>query len=90
MHQRQISSIIDLGGDRILTSSADMKIAVWDSNSLELLSQMEAHAAKVMCAERLPSSNVFYTCAWDCTIKEWNAQTLELIKEIKGACLVIH
>ena len=79
-----VSAIKDLGDGRLVTTSADMKIGLWDAETLEHIKLFDGHSAKIMSACVLPGTPYFFTSAWDCSVRMWNTKTLECVRELKG------
>ena len=80
-HDGSISSLCEISNKRIISSSYDKTIKVWDTssnNDIQLIKTITQHKEEVNKVIAL-TYNRFASCSDDCTVKLWNSDTYEQI-----------
>jgi WD40 repeat protein len=84
-HEWAITSIIEFEFGKILTSSNDKTIRLFDYTQKECLLNLLAHDWNINKMIILKNNeNLIGTCSWDKTIKIWNINEEILYSELKG------
>ena len=82
-HEKNVSQLLQLPDDRLISSGLDGVIKVWNINSRECDHSIEAHNNKILDIIILKDGNVA-SCSSDHTIKIWNMKDYSCMKEIKN------
>eukprot|EP01118_Nematostelium_gracile_P017537 TRINITY_DN7527_c0_g1_i2.p1 TRINITY_DN7527_c0_g1~~TRINITY_DN7527_c0_g1_i2.p1 ORF type:complete len:291 (-),score=41.72 TRINITY_DN7527_c0_g1_i2:89-961(-) len=78
-HKRKVNSFCD-AGDTVWSGSDDGGISTW-SKSFQFLKRIETHSGKIKGISFW--NNQVWACTWEMTIKIFDKNSLEMIREIK-------
>ncbi|MEE1227228.1 MAG: hypothetical protein UHM08_09025, partial [Bacteroidales bacterium] len=71
-------------GTKIISSSEDNTIKIWDANTEECLKTLEGHSYWVRSVTYSPDGTKITSGSRDRTIKIWDANTGECLKTLEG------
>ena len=84
-HKRMVNSVqYSRDGMRIVSSSGDTTVKIWNSSSYELIATMNGHTSYVYFVNFSPDGKKIISGSADNTIKVWNATTYSLIDTLIG------
>jgi WD40 repeat protein len=82
-HKDIITALEIATNKRLISSSADKTICVWDLNNYKLIKKLEGHTEGVQCLKVLKDGNLS-SGSFDNTIKIWDLNKYTCIKTLKG------
>ena len=84
-HTREIvSAEFSPDGQKIVTASADGTVKIWNTNSGELLNDLNGHLDMVRSAEFSQDEKKIVTFSFDKTVKIWDAISGKLLTDLKN------
>ena len=78
------TAVFSPDGKRIVTSSLDNTVKIWEVNSGTLLANLLGHTDTVLTANYSPDGKIIVTAAEDGLVKIWDANTAILLRDLKG------
>jgi len=78
------TAVFSPDGKRMVTSSLDNTVKIWEISSGLLLANLTGHSDTVTCAYYSPDGKKIVTACEDGTAKIWDAYTTNLLADIKG------
>lgn len=76
-HTSTVASCAFLPDGRLVSAGTDNSVVVWDTD-LRNYTELLGHSNAVRSCATSDDGKYIATASWDCTIKVWNARTLEL------------
>ena len=81
---KDIVTALEITGDkRLISSSNDKSICVWDLNKYKLIKKLEGHTEGVQCLKMLKDGRLA-SGSFDNTIKIWDLKKYTCVKTLKG------
>ena len=74
---------VHFSGDKLISSSKDKTIKLWNLKTGECLKTIFAHTDPVSCIQLIDQDKVI-SCSWDKTIKVWDLTTGDCLKTFEG------
>ena len=78
------TAVFSPDGKRMVTSSLDNTVKIWEVNTGLLLGDLRGHTDTVLAANYSPDGKIIVTAAEDGMIKIWDANTTVLLRDIKA------
>jgi RNA polymerase sigma factor (sigma-70 family) len=69
-------------GRRVLSSSADGTVRLWDVETGKELRRLVGHQDRVTCAAFTPDGTQILSCSWDGTMRFWDVETGKELKQM--------
>ncbi len=76
--------VFSADGARLLTSSEDRSIRIWDTNTFTLMSRLDGHNRDVFDAEFSPDGSLIASASLDGTIRVWDVARSAEIQLLSG------
>ncbi|CCG80545.1 WD repeat protein [Taphrina deformans PYCC 5710] len=83
-HIAPVTKVVDLGDDRIATSSWDKTIRIFHKRTRETLKILDAHTDFVKCLLHVPALNLLLSGSSDSHIRAWSLSTYKCVYALKG------
>src|SRR5438876_541157 len=84
-HTEKISQVIwSADGNKLVSSSQDRTVLLWDNETGKQLDTLRGHAGSVLGVAWSPHGKILASCSEDKTIQLWDGETGEKLQTLTG------
>jgi WD40 repeat protein/ankyrin repeat protein/serine/threonine protein kinase len=84
-HKGEVNSVTySPDGKQIASGSYDNTVGIWDTQTLQLVTQLKGHKHSVMSVSYSPDGKQIASGSYDNTVGIWDMQTFQLVTQLEG------